>query len=162
MDISPRSLPVRLALVAAATLIGLLGLAAPATAHIAETRTPQSVETGSLPTDTDQQPGRLGATVADVVGLIGVVIGGFAVARSTGRVRTGNARTAAITAALAALTAIALGALHLTRSTGGFGTGNGRAGAIVAILLGLTALVLAWLASARSRRTGHDAVTDRA
>ena len=37
--------------------------------------------------------GRAGASVAAVVALIGVVIGGLALARSAGRIGTGNGRT---------------------------------------------------------------------
>jgi hypothetical protein len=97
--------------------------------------------------------GRTGANVAIVVGLIGVVIGGLALARSAGRIGTGNGRAGAIVAIAVGLTGIALAVLHLVTSTGGFGTGNGRAGAIVALVVGLTGVVLGGMALARSRRT---------
>ena len=89
--------------------------------------------------------GRLAPTVAALVGLIGAILGGLAVARSIGRI-------CAITAGLAGLASIVVGGLHAANSAGGFGTGNGLAGAIVAIALGLVSTVLGGLAMARNRR----------
>ena len=57
--------------------------------------------------------GRLGATVAALVALIGVVIGGLALARSAGRIGTGNGRDGAIAAVVAGLIGMVLGGLHL-------------------------------------------------
>src|SRR5258705_13050461 len=72
-------------------------------------------------------PGRLGATVAAVVGLISVVIGGLALARSAGRIGTGSGRLGAIVALVVGLIGMVLGGLHLARSAGfGSVTGNGR------------------------------------
>lgn len=93
--------------------------------------------------------GRLLPTVAAVVGLIGVVIGGLALARSRG---VGNGRAGAIVAAVLGLISLVIGGLHTANSAGGFGTGNGLAGAIVAIVVGLISMVLGGLALARSRR----------
>ena len=93
--------------------------------------------------------GRLLPTVAAVVGLIGVVVGGLALARSR---RAGNGRAGAIVAAVLGLISLVIGGLHTANSAGGFGTGNGLAGAIVAILLGLVGIVLGGLALARSRQ----------
>jgi hypothetical protein len=59
---------------AAAALVVGLGLAAPAAAHVSDQPGAASVYTMS--------PGRIGAVVAAVVGLIGAVIGGLALARS--------------------------------------------------------------------------------
>ncbi len=103
----------------------------------------QSATTGS---------GRLGAIVAGLVSLVGVLLGGLALARAAGRIGTGNARLGSIAALVVGLTGVVLGGLHLARSTGGFGTGNGRAGAIVAIVVGLIGMALGALALARSRR----------
>jgi Family of unknown function (DUF6223) len=129
----------RVALVAiAAALLGGFGLAAPAAAQ-------GVIGTGS---------GRAGAVVAWLVALIGVVIGGLALARSAGRIGTGNGRDGAIVALVLGLIGMALAGLHLATSTGGIGTGNGRAGAILALVLGLIGLVLGRLALARSSRTG--------
>lgn len=95
--------------------------------------------------------GRLVPTVAAVVGLIGVVVGGLAL--SAGRIGTGNGRRGAIAAGVAGLISVVVGGLHSANSAGGFGTGNGLAGAIVAMVVGLISMVLGGLALARSRRT---------
>jgi hypothetical protein len=92
--------------------------------------------------------GRLVPTVAAVVGLIGVVLGGLALARSR--------RASAIVAAVLGLISLAIGGLHAANSAGGFGTGNGLAGAIVAIVLGLIAMVLGGLTRTRLRRLEPD------
>jgi hypothetical protein len=94
--------------------------------------------------------GRLGAIVAAAVGLIGVIGGGLALARS-GRPGTGAGRNGAV-ALVAGLTGMVLAGLHLATSTGGVGTGNGRAGALVALVVGLIGVVLGGLALVRSRR----------
>jgi hypothetical protein len=96
--------------------------------------------------------GRLVPAVAAVVGLIGVVIGGLALARS-GRIGTGNGRAGALVALAAGLISVVVGGLHMANSAGGFGTGNGLAGAIVALVLGLIGMALSGLALARSRRS---------
>lgn len=95
--------------------------------------------------------GRLVPTIAAVVGLIGVVLGGLALARSAGRIGTGNGRRGAF-AAVTGLISVVVGGLHAANSAGGFGTGNGLAGAIVAMVVGLISLVLGGLVLARSRR----------
>ncbi|WP_238598488.1 DUF6223 family protein [Saccharothrix sp. ALI-22-I] len=126
------------------------------------TWTAQSAKAGVSPVHAEQSAaaatgigsGRFVPTAAGVVGLIGVVLGGLALARSTRRVDAGNGRRGAIAAGVAGLIGVVVGALHLANSAGGFGTGNGRAGAIVAVVVGLTSMVLGWLALARSRRTG--------
>jgi Family of unknown function (DUF6223) len=122
-----------------AALLGGVGLTEPAVAQV-------SVAAGVIGS------GRLVPIVAAVVGLIGVVIGGLALARSTGRIGTGNGRRGAIVAGVAGLIGVVVSGLHLANSTGGFGTGNGRAGAIVAAVVGLIGMVLAGLALVRSRR----------
>jgi hypothetical protein len=93
--------------------------------------------------------GRLLPTLAALLGLVGVVLGGFALARSR---RAGGGRVGAIVAALLGLISLVIGGLHSANSAGGFGTGNGLAGAIVAVVLGLVGLVLGGLAAACSRR----------
>jgi len=136
---------IRVALIAAAAapLLGGFGLAAPVAAHI-------SVATGVI----GPGSGRAGASLAAVVGLIGVVIGGLALARSVGRIGTGNGRNGAIVALVLGLIGMVLAGLHLATNTGDIGTGHGRAGAIVALVLGPIGIVLGGLALARSRRTG--------
>ena len=59
--------------------------------------------------------GRLGATVALVVGLVSVAIGGPAF-RSAGRIGTGNGRGGAILALVVGLIGMVLGGLALARS----------------------------------------------
>lgn len=97
--------------------------------------------------------GRARAMVAAVVGLISLIIGGLALARSAGRIGTGNGRAWAIIAFVLGLIGMVLSVVHLGSSTGGFGTGGGRAGAIVALVLGLIGMNLGGLALARSRRS---------
>jgi len=94
--------------------------------------------------------GRLLPTVAAVVGLIGVVIGSLALARSR---RAVNERARAIVGAVLGLISLVIGGLHTAYSAGGFGTGNGRAGAIVAIVLGLVAMAVGVLAMVRYWRS---------
>lgn len=95
--------------------------------------------------------GRLGAIVATLVGLIGVVIGGLAL-RSAGRIGTGSGRLGAIVALVAGLFGVALGGLVVASADGGVGTGNGLGGGIVALIAGLIGMVLGGLALARARR----------
>jgi hypothetical protein len=128
---------------AAATLLGGVGLAAPAAAQV-------PVAAGVI----GPGSGRAGASLAAVVGLIGVIIGGRALAHSAGRIGTGEGRNGAIVALALGLIGMVLAGLHLATNTGAIGTGHGRAGAIVALVLGPTAIVLGGLARARSRHTG--------
>jgi hypothetical protein len=90
--------------------------------------------------------GRTVPTVAALLGLISVVIGGLALARSAGR------PSAVVTLVLGPISVI-VGGLHAANSAGGLGTGNGLAGAVVAVALGLIGTVLGGLALARSRHT---------
>ena len=114
----------------------LHSLAAPAAAHVSVAA---GYELGS---------GRLVPSVAALIGLISVVTGGLALARSTGRIGTGRI----IVALAGGLISVVVGGLHAANSAGGFGTGNGLAGALVALVLGLTGVVIGGLALARSRR----------
>jgi Family of unknown function (DUF6223) len=109
-------------------------------------------------TDINDRPigitkGRARALVGAAVGLLSLVVGGLALARSAGRIGTGNVRTGAMVALALGLIGMVLGVVHLGTSTGGFGTGSGRAGAIVALVLGLIGMNLGGLALARSRRS---------
>ncbi len=101
----------------------------------------------------DLTAGRTRALVAAVVGLISLIIGGLALARSAGRIGSGNGRAGGIVALILGLIGIVLSVVHLGSSTSGFGTGGGRAGAIVALVLGLIGVNLGGLALARSRRS---------
>ncbi|MGW2562135.1 DUF6223 family protein [Streptomyces sp. NPDC001514] len=135
----------RVLAVAGAALLGVFLLAAPAVAHVSVQPAAASVYTMSA--------GRLGASVAAVLGLIGVVIGGLALARPAGRFGTDSGRLGAIVALAAGLIGMVIGGLVVATSDGGIGTGNGLGGAIVALVVGLIAMVLGGLALARFRRT---------
>ena len=130
-------------LLAAALVVGV-GLAAPAAAQVSDQAPAVSVYTIT--------PERIAATMAAVVGLIGVVIGGLALARSAGRIGTGNGRLGAIVALVVGLIGVVIGGLVVATADGGFGTGNGLAGGIVAMVVGLIGMALGGLALARSRR----------
>ena len=98
-------------------------------------------------------PQRLWATTAAVLALVGVVIGGLALARSVGRIGSGNGRKGAIVTLVAGLIAVVNGGLLLAIANGGPGTGNGVVGAAGALVLGLIAMAEGGLVLARSRRT---------
>jgi hypothetical protein len=102
-------------------------------------------------------PERTWASVAAVVALVGVVIGGLAL-RSVRRIGNGG-RKGGIVALVAGLTGAVNGAVNLAVADGGLGTGNGVAGGALALVLGLVGAVLGGLALARSRRT--DLTADR-
>ena len=106
--------------------------------------------TGLFAIAVDITTGRAQAMLVALVGLISLVIGGLALARSGGR--KGNGRTAAIVALVLGLIGVVLSVVHLS-SAGGFGTGGGRAGAIVALVLALIGMGLGGVAVARSRRS---------
>ncbi|MFD1150041.1 DUF6223 family protein [Saccharothrix hoggarensis] len=165
---APVSVRVVLA-VAGAALIGGLGLVAPAAAHASANDVTVSARSVADPVNVDAPStgprqeaghpsvvaagglgsGRLLPTAADVVGLLGMVLGGLAL-RSAGR--TGASRRGAIAAGTAGVVSAAVGGLHWANSAGGFGTGNGKAGAIIAVVVGVAAVVLAGLATSRARR----------
>ena len=98
---------------------GVVGLAAPAAAQVSD-QPAVSVYTMS--------PERIAATVAAVVGLIGAVIGGLALARSAGRIGTGNGRRGAIVALVMGPIGLVIGGLVVATADGGLGTGNGLGG----------------------------------
>jgi Family of unknown function (DUF6223) len=126
-------------LLAAAVLVGGFALAAPAAAHGSVEPAAASVYAMS--------PGRIGAIVAAVVGLVGAVIGGRALARS--------ARRGAIVALVLGPIGLLMGGLVVATAGGGLGTGHGLGGGIVAMIVGLIGMALGGLALARSRRTGR-------
>lgn len=97
--------------------------------------------------------GRLLSIVTGLVGLISVVFGRQALARSTAPI--GPRRPKAITALVTGLICVSFSILHLTFSTGGFGTGSGKLGAIVAMVMGLIGAILGCLALGRSRQINH-------
>ncbi|HEU5075197.1 MAG TPA: DUF6223 family protein [Polyangiaceae bacterium] len=132
----------RYVIVAVATVLLLgFGVATPAAAQ------PADVGVTTLTT------GRLGAIVAALVGLAGVIIGGLAL-RSAGRVGTDTGKGKPVLALVAGLIGMTLGGLVVVSADGGLGTGNGLGGGVVALVVGLISTLLGGLARARSRRTG--------
>jgi hypothetical protein len=96
---------------------------------------------------------RLWATLSAVLALVGVVLGGLALARSAGRIGSGDGRRGAIVGLVAGLIAGVIGGLVLATADGGPGTGNGVVGAAAALVLGPIAMAVGGLALTRSRRT---------
>jgi hypothetical protein len=137
----------RITLLAAAVVVGVLGLAEPAAAQASVQ--PPAVDPYTLTTD------RVVATLAAVAGLIAAVIGGLALARSSGRMGAGNGRRGAIVAMVMGPIAAVIGGLVVATADGGLGTGNGIAGGIVAVIVGVMGIALGGLALARDRRTAR-------
>ena len=96
-------------------------------------------------------PERIEALIAVGVGLVGLVIGAWALTRS-GRVAT--ARRGAIVALVLGPIGLVIGGLVVATAKGGLGTGHGLGGGIVAIMVGSIGAVIGGLALARSRRAG--------
>jgi Family of unknown function (DUF6223) len=145
IDASPRAawLVSRVTLLLAAALIGMFGLAAPAAAQVSGQ--PPAVSAYTL------TPERIAASTAALAGLIGAVIGGLALARSTRRIGN-NGRRGAIVALVLGPIGLVIGGLVVATADGGLGTGNGLGGGIVAMVVGLIGMALGGLALARSRR----------
>jgi hypothetical protein len=122
----------------AVALVAGFALAAPAAAQVPDQSGARGISTMS--------PGRTGAILGVVVGLIGAVSGGRAFA--------GRARRGAMVALVLGPIGLVIGGLVVAAADGGVGTGNGVAGGIVAIVVGLTGMALGGLALARSRQTG--------
>ena len=139
-----RTFAIILAALAAAALFGGLVHAVLVAAHVSE---PAATTVYGL------TPRRLWATTVAVVALVGVVIGGLALARPASRFGTASGRLGAIVALVAGLIAVVNGGLNLAIANGGPGTGNGVVGGAAAFVLGLIAMALGGLALARSRRT---------
>ena len=97
-------------------------------------------------------PRRIWATAVVAQALVGVVIGGLALARPAGLFGTASGRLGAIVALVGGLVAGVNGALVLAMANGGPGTGNGVVGGAGGLVLGLIALALGSLALARTRR----------
>ena len=97
---------------------------------------------------------RLWATSAALLALVGVVIGGLALARAAKGIGPGQGRTGAVVALVTGLIATSSGGLLLAIANGGPGTGNGVVGAAGALVLGLIGMVEGGLVLARARRAG--------
>jgi hypothetical protein len=130
---------------AAAAVVGGFGLAAPAVALA-------SAQPAAAPVY-GMTPERIAASTAVLVGLIGTVIGGMALARSAHRIGNGGQRGAIVALALGPI-GLVLGGLIVATADGGVGAGNGVAGGVVAMVVALVAMALGGLALARSRRAG--------
>jgi hypothetical protein len=139
-----RSFAIILAAVAAAALFGALVHAVLVAAHVSE---PAATTVYGL------TPRRLWATTVAVLALVGVVIGGLALARPASRFGTASGRLGAIVALVMGLIAAVNGGLNVAIANGGPGTGNGVVGGAAAFVLGLIAVAIGGLALARSRRT---------
>ena len=130
------------AALAAAALLGGLVHAVLVAAHLSE---PAASTVYGL------TPRRLWAATVAVLALVGVVIGGLALARPTSRFGTASGRLGAIVALVAGLIAAVNGGLNLAVANGGPGTGNGVVGGAAAFVLGLNGVAIAGLALARRR-----------
>ena len=139
-----RTFAIVIAALAAAAVFGGLVYAVLVAAHVSE---PATTTVYGL------TPRRLWATTVAVLALVGVVIGGLALARPASRFGTDSGRLGAIVAIVAGLIAAVNGGLNLAIANGGPGTGNGVVGGAAAFVLGLIALALGALARARCRRT---------
>src|SRR4029453_16076001 len=84
-------------------------------------------------------PQRLWAATVAVLALVGVIIGGLALARPISRFGTASGRLGPIVALVAGLIAVVNGGLVLAIANGGPGTGNGVVGGAAALVLGLIA-----------------------
>jgi Family of unknown function (DUF6223) len=94
---------------------------------------------------------RLWATAVAALALVGVVIGGLALARPASRFATACGRLGAIVPLVAGLIAVVNGGLVLAIADGGPGSGNGVVGGAAALVLGLIDMVLGGLAMGRHR-----------
>jgi Family of unknown function (DUF6223) len=139
-----RTFAIILAAVAAAALFGGLVHAVLVVAQVSE---PAATTVYGF------TPRRLWATTVALLALVGVVIGGLALARPTSRFGTASGRLGAIVALVAGLIAMVNGGLNLAIANGGPGTGNGVVGGAAAFVLGLIALGIGGLALARYRHT---------
>lgn len=138
-----RTLTIALGAAGAAILFGGLVYAVLVVAHVSE---PASVTVRGLTTR------RFWATAAALLGLVGVVAGGLAAARSSTRPNSTGRRRGAHVAVVAGLIALVNGALNVAVANGGPGTGNGVVGGAAAFVLGLIALALGGRAIVKSRR----------
>src|SRR6266849_7173274 len=139
-----RTSAIVLAAVAAAVLFGGLVYAVLVAAHVSEL---------AATTVYGLTPRRLWATTVAMLALVGVVIGGLALARPASRFGIASGRLGAIVALVAGLMAVVNGGLNLAVANGGPGTGNGVVGGAAAFVMGLIALAIGGLALARCRRT---------
>jgi hypothetical protein len=96
--------------------------------------------------------GRLAASSAAVLGLVGAVIGLLALVRPQGRLGASSGPFGAILALALGLIGMIAGGVVVATSGGRIGTGGGLAGAVVALILGLISTAAGALLLSRSRR----------
>lgn len=142
-----RTLAIALAALAVTALFGGLVYGVLVAAHVSE---PASITVYGVTAR------RLWATTVAMVALVGVAIGGLALARPASRFGTDSGRLGAIVVLVAGLIAVSNGWLNLAVAKGGPGTGNGVVGGAAAFVLGIIALALGGLALARCRRTASE------
>lgn len=99
-------------------------------------------------------PQRAWATVTMGLALVGVLFGGWWVARPASRLGPVNGRLGMILTLGVGLIAVVNGGLVVTSATGGPGSGNGVVGGAMGLVLGLLAIILGGLALNRSRAIG--------
>jgi hypothetical protein len=138
-----RTFALILGALAAAALFGGLVHGVLVAAHVSE---PAATTVHGL------TPQRLWAATVAILALVGVIIGGLALARPISRFGTASGRLGAIVALVAGLIAVVNGGLVLAIANGGPGTGNGVVGGAAALVLGLIAAGLGGLVLSRSRR----------
>src|SRR5262249_50586186 len=122
-----RTFTLILAALAAAALFGGLVHAVLVGAHVSEP---------AVTTVYGLTPRRLWATMVAALALVGVVIGGLALARAANPFGTASGRLGGIVALGAGLIAVVNGGLVLAIAGGGPGTGNGVVGGAGALVLG--------------------------
>lgn len=125
----------------AAALLGTVALAAPAFADVPVQQTGAYTPTA----------GRLWSLVGALLAVAGVVVGGFALARSGGRLGS-RTRRDSIAAVAAGGIGTLIGSLVVMAARGGPGTGYGIVGGYIALAIGLIALALGGLALINYRR----------
>lgn len=143
-----RTFTLILAALVAAALFGGLVYTVLVVAHVAE---PAATTVYGLTSR------RLWATTAAGLALVGVVIGGLALARPGSRFAAPAASSrfslGASVALVAGLIAVVNGGLNLAIANGGPGTGNGVVGGAGALVLGLIAVAEGGLVLARNVRS---------
>jgi hypothetical protein len=139
-----RTFLIILAALAAAALFGGLVHAVLVAAHVSE---PAATTVYGV------TPRRLWATTVALVALVGLVVGGVALARPASRVGAASGPLGPMVAVAAGLIGMVNGGLNVAIATGGPGTGNGVVGGAAAFVLGLAALALGGLALVRGRST---------
>ena len=97
--------------------------------------------------------GRLGSSLAAVIGLAGAVVGRLAGRGRAGTRGTRAGRNGALVALVAGALAFVVGGLVVVTAEGGLGTGNGLGGGVVAMIFGLLSIALGWRARHAATRT---------